>query len=605
MFLAPQAKHGSLWAFCRHWLTPFKGQIVAGLLAMIVTNSLMSLYPLWLEGLLHQAYQQHQLVSTSVVSLVGVVVAIFASRFYSRMCLLGMGRTLESRLRQALFERLLGIPYLKQQQVSPDDMVSRLTQDLTAVRYFTAAGMMLGSNALFAYATKLPLMMQYSWQFTLVACGCYALCLWVSAGATQRLKVGFRTLQQASAKLAQQASESLTHLPMFQAYGQAHQEVIRFEHHAQQVATAQHSVMRERQFMMLASGSASAATLATLLTVGGWGLLQGHLPQQKLLSLMLWIEQLGWPTMSLAWMMSMFRQAEATLARIEPILTDLPTLAEQQSQQPNIVPALHFPLVLPAFKASYPAATVLEPAVAPPETLFQLSVPSLTVQGGQLIAVIGDIGSGKSTFLRTLAGLHPADVEDSASHEMLKNIAQQSRYLPQRPELFSASVAYNALWQTAPSPTDQQRLLAILDGLGFDADTLEQRFQQGVDTKVGERGMQVSGGQRQRLALSRALASPAQLLLLDDPFASIDPALESQLLETFKQWIQEGAFNAQRSVLFATQRLEMLDQCEAVWVVHQGDLLACGNVETLRQHPDEQVQRALGPFGPFGCAMRG
>jgi ATP-binding cassette subfamily B protein len=157
---------------------------------------------------------------------------------------------------------------------------------------------------------------------------------------------------------------------------------------------------------------------------------------------------------------------------------------------------------------------------------------SFRAEPGQCLGILGRVGSGKSTLLRLLVRtLDPApgtillDGHDVRTLR-LGAVREQVALMPQEPFLFSDTLAANLAYDDPERPREQTQSAA---GAADLAETLAG-LPDGLDTPVGERGVMLSGGQKQRLTLARALVREAPVLLLDDPFSSVDSETEERIL---------------------------------------------------------------------------
>jgi ATP-binding cassette subfamily C protein len=161
---------------------------------------------------------------------------------------------------------------------------------------------------------------------------------------------------------------------------------------------------------------------------------------------------------------------------------------------------------------------------------------SLTIAPGEFVAVTGPSGAGKTTFADLLVGLiHPRSgtvsvggrkIEGTSLSAWRSNLA----YVAQDPYLFHDTVRRNLAWSSPDASEEDMRAALHLVG----ADVLVDRFPDGLDTVVGERGTLVSGGERQRLALARALLRRPRLLVLDEATNALDVDSESGILEALR-----------------------------------------------------------------------
>jgi len=221
---------------------------------------------------------------------------------------------------------------------------------------------------------------------------------------------------------------------------------------------------------------------------------------------------------------------------------------------------------------------------------------NLEVPAGALVAVTGPVGSGKSALARAILGVYPvtsgAVLLDGVPFVDLPAARRRGLigYLPQDTALFSGSVRQNVAFDPAGRrgtdgvPEWAIRLAAIEDDVAG--------FPQGLDTQIGESGVRISGGQRQRLGLARALATVAPqfpaLLVLDDPFSAVDIATEAAIVASLRHALGPAAPPEQQTtIVLCSHRLAGFSCADIVVVLERGavvetgthaDLLAAGGL---------------------------
>jgi ABC-type multidrug transport system fused ATPase/permease subunit len=211
---------------------------------------------------------------------------------------------------------------------------------------------------------------------------------------------------------------------------------------------------------------------------------------------------------------------------------------------------------------------------------------SLDIPPGSLEAVTGPVGSGKSALARAMLGIYPIQ---SGTMRLLAADGSNATfrpgllgYLPQGSHLFSGSIRENVLMATEGSCTELVAHAVRIAAL----DTDITGFPRGLDTPVGELGVRVSGGQRQRLGLARAIAAYAPdlpgLLVLDDPFSAVDVETEARIVEALRE-----AFGPNRpvhervTILLFSQRLAAFPMANLVAVLEHGRIVERGAHEEL------------------------
>ncbi|MGZ3690371.1 MAG: ATP-binding cassette domain-containing protein [Pseudobdellovibrio sp.] len=182
---------------------------------------------------------------------------------------------------------------------------------------------------------------------------------------------------------------------------------------------------------------------------------------------------------------------------------------------------------------------------------------NLTIQPHEMVALIGPVGSGKSLLIKSLIGETPftADVF----------YKQHTSYLPQEHFIMSATLRDNMnFYYQSPKEHDKKVLHHLTQAqFNFELD----RLHEGLETVVGERGVNLSGGQKQRVSLARQLMAPQNLLILDDPLSAVDISTESKMIDEFVKLKEENC-----SIILTTQRFTALPKCNRIIFLNNGQI---------------------------------
>lgn len=202
---------------------------------------------------------------------------------------------------------------------------------------------------------------------------------------------------------------------------------------------------------------------------------------------------------------------------------------------------------------------------------------SLAIKPGEKVAVIGRNGSGKSTLAKLLLGLYQPTMGslhyDGMNHKQIhpSDLRRNFGYLPQDITLFHGTIRENILFG-AKQVTEYQLIRAVqLSGVNIFTDLDSQ----GLDQQVGEGGKALSRGQRQSIALARAILNEPQILLLDEPTASLDARAEKQFLQSMKVVAQD------RTLVLITHKMQLLHLVDRIIVLDKGHLVADGSKEVV------------------------
>lgn len=210
----------------------------------------------------------------------------------------------------------------------------------------------------------------------------------------------------------------------------------------------------------------------------------------------------------------------------------------------------------------------------------QLAGPlNFTLAPGERVALVGPSGAGKSSLVNTLLGFMPYSGSLTVNGIELRTLIRQEwlaiiSWLGQNPRLFPASVEHNI---TSGNPLPAASLQAIIQQAGINE--FIAQLPQGLATEISENSSDVSVGQAQRIALARALAKSAALLILDEPSASLDSHHERQVMQALTQ------ASYQQTTLVVTHQLHLLTDWQSIWVMAEGKIVQSGHYSQLAAQP--------------------
>ncbi|MFM7312610.1 MAG: ABC transporter ATP-binding protein [Cyanobium sp.] len=548
------------------YLRPHRRQVALGAAALLVVNLLGVAIPLQVRNVVNDLHQGFSLQVVLRQALLIVVMATVMGlvRLWSRMLVFGVGRQVEADLKQRIFDQVLLQEPGWVQSAGSGEVISRATSDVENVRRLLGFAVLSLTNTVMAYALTLPAMLAIDPWLSVAALALYPLMLMVVRLFGGRMMLQQRRQQESLAQLSDLIQEDLSGIGAIKIYGQEKTEQEAFARLNRDYRDAALALGRTRATLFPMLEGIASVSLLLLLAFGSGQIENGRLTIGGLVALILYVERLVFPTALLGFTLNTFQTGQVSLDRVEDLLARRPLIVSPSHPEPRALTPLG------ALEAR--ALEVRYPGVARP-VLRDLS---FRIEPGELVAVVGPVGCGKTTLARALgrmvevpAGqlfIDGVDVTALALPELRSQVA----LVPQEGFLFTATLADNLRYGdpfAGPDRIEEAARQARLEG-----DI--RGFPDGYETLVGERGITLNGGQRQRTALGRALLMEAPLLVLDDALASVDNTTAAAILAEVRR-------QRHRTVLMISHQLSAAAACDRILVLEEGQLVQQGHHSEL------------------------
>ncbi len=495
-----------------------------------------------------------------IVACVGLV-----ARVLSRMAIFNAGRIAEYELRKSLAERLLLLGPSFYRRMSTGEIMSRVTNDLGQVRLLLGFGVLNVINTLFALASALCVLIPISGRLTLAALVPVPLLAFATRRFSGQFYVRTRDNQDSLGRMSARVQSSIAGVRVVRSFTLEQQELAAFDASNRDYLERSLKLAYLRGAFGLTLQATIAAGVLVVFWYGGHLVITKELDPGGFLAFYRALGRLTWPLISLGFVMSLVQRGRASYSR----------LADVFRAEPDVVDG---PLPAPASIAGKLEVKQLSFSYGEHRVLDEVS---FSVQPGASLAIVGRTGSGKSTLARLLARLLPTprgsvfldgmDVCDLP----LSTLRQGIGYAQQNAFLFSTTAGRNIGFPL--DDPDGPEGIERIQRAAADAHILDEvlALPDGLDTVVGERGVQLSGGQKQRIALATAFVSDPKILILDDPLSAVDARTERGILEAIERQ------SALRSVVLITHRVTAAALCDNIIVLDQGRVVESGTHDEL------------------------
>ncbi len=538
-------------------------------------------------------------ISSVALSILGLGLLLFAVRTASRLFFFTPGRYIERDLREHLFSHLLTLDSAYYAKHPPGEVLSKLINDLGSVRALAGFATLQIANVAIGLGLALNQMLRIDAPLAMSAFIPLIVAFLSMQGGIRRLFGMVQQNQTELASLSQHVLGSYNGISVLRAFTAENFFLSRFDRdNARYVKSALTLNAWRTAFMALLPFTGSLG-IFILLFYGGHRVAIGAITVGELAALMGLIAVTLPLLTSFGWLLAVIQRGLSALNRLYTILDSTPYTSPFWTEGGS-----PFQSTFPPRESGGTGGEYSEKGSPPPSKMqVELSPPllqlhhlsftypetpspvlkdlSLSLRTGEVLGVFGPTGAGKSTLLSLIARIYEASPgqiflngEDISTIPLTDYRALIS-LVPQSPFLFSATIAENiALGRQAPLSRNALDHLIALAELSADLSA----FPEGLETRVGPRGIALSGGQRQRIALARALASPAPILLLDDVLSAVDHATEARLIDHL---YAEG-----RTMILVSHRLSALRRANRIAIVEGGTLSALETHESLiATHP--------------------
>ncbi len=559
-----------LWGYLRRYLRRY----LLGAACLIVTASLAMAVPYLLKRAIDaiQAGRPYSEVTSVAAAIAAIAVVQALVRTLSRSLIFNVGRDIECDLRNDLFEHLERLPLSYYQEQQTGDLMSRLINDVTAIRMLLGVGFLNLLNTPIYYAYGLTIMFALNPTLTLAALVPFPLLLFVVKRVSRRMMEQTLRVQEELSNLSSAVQENVAGIHVVRAYQAEDVAVRRFSRNNQALTEQSLALARVRGQLGPIMRTASGLGTLVVLCLGGAQVIHGNMGLGDLVAFIGYLNLLAWPTMAMGFMLSVVQRGRAALLRLEHIFSVEPDITDPVSPEPlaTINGAIEYRNV----SFSYPGGDR-------PEKI--LDGISFSLEAGQKMAIVGRTGAGKSTLVNLLPRLF--DVSEGKilidGREIRKLPLRQLRsaigFVPQDPFLFSTRIDDNiafALDRDASGNSKWDSALreaATIAGVGREIEDFPKKY----GTMVGERGVTLSGGQKQRLTLARALASSPRILVLDDALSSVDTRTEQSILSHLRDRL------AGNTSIFIAHRLSTVMDADLILVLDDGRVVERGDHTSL------------------------
>ncbi len=543
-------------------LRPHKARFVLALITLLAASGMSLIYPLAAKEAVDAGLREssaHEL-DRIVLALVGVFILHSGLVWIRHYSMSWLGERVVADLRALVFDRLLGLPLAWFHERRTGELVGRLSSDVTVVEGVVGTELSMALRNAVQLAGGLILLFIIDARLTALMLAIVPPVVFATVYFGKAIRKMSRGMQDELARVSGHVQESLGAIQTVQAFVRERKEAERYQAGVEQAFQRSLALARWRSSFFATATAAGYVAITVVIWLGGRALIARSITPGELISFFLYTFMVAGSLAELASLWGSLQRAAGATERLFAIIDTVPEIRDPEVA--DVLPAGGGAIRFERVDFSYPARrdhkvlTGFELAIAP----------------GEVVALVGPSGAGKTTVLQLLLRFFDVDAGrvtlDGVDVRTLRlaELRRATAMVSQEPVLFSGTIRENIAYGRDDASLAQVEDVARL----ANAHDFIRTFPDGYDTMIGERGVKLSGGQKQRIAIARALLVDPRVLILDEATSSLDAESEAAVQEALAR-LMHG-----RTTLVVAHRLSTVRDADRIAVLSGGRVAESG-----------------------------
>jgi ATP-binding cassette subfamily B protein len=389
---------------------------------------------------------------------------------------------------------------------------------------------------------------------------------WLTSALSKRIKIIQKNIVKETTALAGSTTESLRNIELVKSLGLTDQEIKRLNNNTYKILGLELRKVKSIRMISFVQGTFVNFLRQVIMFTLLYLIFHNELTTGELITLQFYSFFIFGPLQEIGNIIITYREAEASLQNFHNLMQKKP---EAKPAQPVTLGPLN--------TLSYKGVSFKHQS-AQTAALHNIS---FEVKSGETVAFVGPSGSGKTTLVKLLVGLYRPQQGSIAYNHVDSNdidfeeLRSQIGFVTQDTQLFAGTIKENLLFVN-PTATDEDILQALQQSASH---SILAKADNGINSIIGEGGIKISGGEKQRLSIARALLRKPKLLIFDEATSALDSITEEEITNTIK----DVSTQAQQITVLIAHRLSTIMHADRIYVLEQGDIVETGTHDMLLQ----------------------
>ena len=546
------------------------GKLLALRIPPLVSNSLNSveeylkakedhLPKVALEQLLSEVTTQ---LLINVLIIIGVAVLSGFLTFLMRQTIIVTSRLIEFDLKNEIYQQYqrLSLNFYKKNRTG--DLMNRISEDVSKVRMYVGPAIMYSINMIVLFAVGFTQMISIDVKltmYTLIPFPLLSISIFILSKITHKRST---IVQEYLSKLTTFNQEFFSGINVVKSYGIEATIIKDFEKIADESKEKNIHLQKANALFFPLMVLLIGISNLLVIYVGGKQYINGEIQIGTIIEFMLYVNILTWPVAVVGWVTSTIQQAEASQARINEFLKQVPEIQNTNSASSELKGNVTFKEVTFTYDDT---------------NITALKNVSFSVEPGETLAILGKTGAGKSTIIELISRLYDTKIgtvllDNTPIKEInLDDVRSQIGFVPQDPFLFSESIEDNIKFGKAAAT--EEEIITAAKNADVHKNIID--FPKGYKTILGERGVTLSGGQKQRISIARAIIKNPKILIFDDCLSAVDTETEEKILSNLVQ------ISKNITTFIISHRVSSAKNADKIIVLEQGEIIQQGTHNQL------------------------